>query len=684
MAKRLTWWGGWLMLLAVSGSGTASASDRVSLQLRWDHQYQFAGYYAAQWMGYFSAVDLEVEIRPGVREDTTPIDVTEEVASGRAQFGIGSADVLTAKDRGEDLVFVGAIFQRSAAALFSLTTTPMEKPADLPRLKVARNRTDLVDVELRAMLATTGVDAALVPAHAVHGDLLDDLAAGRVDAIPGYAISIPYLAARRGLSLRTLRPRDFGIDFYGDSLFTHGDLARRDPALVQRFHRAVLQGWAYALDHPEEIATRIVHEYPGTRPPEEALRYNLFQAGLVATLVDRWRLTDYATNPLLLRRMHEQLLQLGVVKRAYDPGFLFDPEALQRANRTRTAWLAQRAAAVALGLTFIAAIFWTALHYLVRRRTQRLAASEQRFRDFAEASSDWLWEQDGELRFTWISPSHDRSAGVARQDRLGLRRDDVRVPTPEETDWQQHQRDLAMRRPFRGLIYAYLDGAGALRWTEVNGVPVHDERGAFVGYRGSAHDATERVIGRRRAQAQAEHDPLTDLPNRRAFKNRLRALFGLATRGLSDCWVVLIDLDGFKNVNDTAGHRAGDELLMLWAERMLSVVRSEDLVARFGGDEFAILLSRGDRMIVETIATRMVEAASRPFELPSGSFAIGCSIGVAGCREHDSSVDDLVGAADQALYEAKAQGGGQVVFASDRHRATATRLLSDDRHGGGA
>lgn len=153
---------------------------------------------------------------------------------------------------------------------------------------------------------------------------------------------------------------------------------------------------------------------------------------------------------------------------------------------------------------------------------------------------------------------------------------------------------------------------------------------------------------------RAYHDPLTDLPNRSLFADRLRVAVSQAQRRGRRCALCYIDLDAFKPVNDRFGHAAGDELLVETARRLRSSMRAADTIARLGGDEFAaILIDVGSRKEVEEVAARIVADLARPFELQAGKVAISCSIGIALFPEHGADAEALQHKADAVLYEVK-------------------------------
>lgn len=184
-----------------------------------------------------------------------------------------------------------------------------------------------------------------------------------------------------------------------------------------------------------------------------------------------------------------------------------------------------------------------------------------------------------------------------------------------------------------------------------------------------ADRTAELAIATRELRHQALHDALTGLANRTLFWDRLAHRLDSADRRATHFAVLFLDLDGFKTVNDTLGHAAGDQLLVEVAARIRAGLRAGDTAARVGGDEFLVLLddvATSDAAL--TVARRIDDALRRPFELGGGRFDMTCSVGVAVGPDGLATVDAMVAAADAAMYDAKRSGGGLcVVYSKVRH-----------------
>lgn len=304
------------MLLAViccAASPAAAQPQKVSLLLKWDHQFQFAGYYAALWQGYYSEAGIDVEFRTRVQPDGSLLNVVNEVAEGRADFGVGAIDILVARDQGIPLVILTSIFQRSPYAMVSLSDTPLARPQDLIGKRIAYQEGALGGMELDALLNTARIDReAIVRVPFQPG--VDPLVAGVFDVGVSYPSSALWRAKELGVELNLLYPSDFETPFYGDTLFTHRRLLDVNPDLVRRFRDATLRGWQYAMDRPDEIAERIARELKPVLPVDDFHAFCRFEAGMVRDWMRYPEVEIGATNSWRWNGIYRQLARAGLVK----------------------------------------------------------------------------------------------------------------------------------------------------------------------------------------------------------------------------------------------------------------------------------------------------------------------------------------------------------------------------------
>jgi len=200
---------------------------------------------------------------------------------------------------------------------------------------------------------------------------------------------------------------------------------------------------------------------------------------------------------------------------------------------------------------------------------------------------------------------------------------------------------------------------------------LHDSR---VGRVWSFRDITDRKRAEQALQYQAVHDALTGLPNRILLQDRLRQALLISRTDTPSLALLIIDLDRFKEVNDTFGHHVGDELLQQVSSRLASVLRSSDTVARLGGDEFAVLLPNAEGADAERCTRRILEVMDTPFELGGHAVVIGASIGIGLCPDHGRDAETLMRRADVAMYVAKGDGGGYAFYSTEQDQNSASRL----------
>jgi diguanylate cyclase (GGDEF)-like protein/PAS domain S-box-containing protein len=299
------------LVVALCFGTTAFALDAVTLQLKWTHAFQFAGYYAAQEQGYYRDAGLEVTIR----EALPGVDPVDEVTQGKADFGVGTSSLLLERKAGKPVVALAVIFQHSPYVLIARQTQSIHDLID-KRIMLEPQANELL-----AYLKSEGIALDRVK-QIEHSYDPQDLISGKVDAISAYTINQPYYLDRANFSYQTYTPRSVGIDFYGDNLFTSEQEIKAHAERVKAFRAASLRGWQYAMDHPEETTSLILAKYTQKHPRQ----YFLFQAKQMALLIHPELIEIGYMNPGRWRHIADTYADIGMLPKDFAlDGFLYSP-----------------------------------------------------------------------------------------------------------------------------------------------------------------------------------------------------------------------------------------------------------------------------------------------------------------------------------------------------------------------
>jgi len=519
----------------------AWAVERVALQLKWFHSYQFAGYYVARDKGYYRDAGLDVEIREG----GPGVDFVNEVISDRAQYGTGSAGLLLDRYHGKPVVILGVIFQHSPDVLI------VAQDSDIVTPQMLVNRTIMDSASTPSIKPMLLNEAGSLDKFRFL-DQTDDKEAlmdGRLDALSGYITDQPFFFREHQFPIRLFRPLHYGIDFYGDNLFTSEQEISAHPDRVAAFRQASIKGWEYAMSHPDETIN-IIRQYGTTSTPEHLrFEYQAMKELLLPDLIEIGHM-----NPGRWKNIADTYVQLGQLNRDYSlEGFLYDPTATPSIEKLQRVLGATLAMVLAAGAAIL--MLWSFNRRLNKQK--------------------------------WIIQEYNER---------------LRAQLAENEALQTKLREEVIR------------------------------------------------------------DPLTGLFNRRYLEETLDRELSRAGREQSPLSLAMLDIDHFKRLNDTHGHAAGDIMLRSLATLLRDFTRTEDVVCRYGGEEFVVVLP----------ATSLFHAMQRMEQLRSTVESSQVqherlvlrgtiSIGVATFPMHGKTSRQLLQAADIALYKAKDSGRNRVV-----------------------
>ncbi len=315
-------------------------------------------------------------------------------------------------------------------------------------------------------------------------------------------------------------------------------------------------------------------------------------------------------------------------------------------------------------VTFLRIVAETISHVLERSRLDAaLRSSEARFRLLSETAADVVVLVDGGGLMTYVSPSSTVLIGKTPDELIGLAWRSIVHPDDRSTVATSAQALLELGSFTSEMRLQRADGSWV--WVVSSTSSVFDPHtGAPVEYRTSVRDITDRKRLEAELERQALHDPLTGLGNRILLQSRLEVATARRAPD-NDLAVLLVDLDGFKEVNDTWGHAVGDDVLRIVATRLRALARPSDTVARTGGDEFVLLCPQTDRAGAVAIGHRIVSGLGAPLSSGSITIELGASVGVAHHSGGAADPDAMLIAADHAMYAAKRNGRGGVAVAPD-------------------
>lgn len=302
----------------------------VTLQLHWYHQFQFAGYYAAQAQGYYEEAGLAVTIRDGGNNESgNTVQPEEEVVFNRAQFGTTQTNILINHSRGLPLVVVANIMQHSPFILLStkryafnrLEGIGYERPVTLNIDTLGNHR---VDAEAIAALNVSGIEINRLN-NSLPTRQLDDLLKGKTHLIPAYNIEEPFFILKAGRVPVPIEPIKYGIDFYGDLLFTSQNMLDQKPEIVAKFRAASMKGWQFAMQHPHQVIDTIVEQYQ-TRNPEYDREFLIYQAEQMNSLLRQGVIEIGYINQNRWQKIAQTYKSLGLINDVNLDGFLYDTE----------------------------------------------------------------------------------------------------------------------------------------------------------------------------------------------------------------------------------------------------------------------------------------------------------------------------------------------------------------------
>lgn len=364
------WSGAVCLVLSSAAWAVGKPLEVIDFQLRWHHQFQFAGYYAAVEKGFYKEEGLDVrlhEAAPG----KTPVG---EVLAGRAQYAESNAEILYARLQGQPLVVLASIFQHSPSVLLVRKDSNITTPHDLIGKKVMLLNAQ-TDADFHAMLRHEGIKPDAISIIPSSLDF-EDFVSGKVAAFNSYLTNEPYILSQRGIEYNVINPSAYGIDFYSDILFTSEQELKTHPERVEAFRRATLKGWRYAMDNPAEIIDLLLVKYQVPKSREHLdFEAKAMRALILPDLVEIGHM-----NPGRWLRMAEAFAEVGMADKKFSlDGFVYDPNPHEVKKLKRTVVLVS----LASGLSILVAVLFGVGWMRLKRETELRKLAEEEVRKLA-------------------------------------------------------------------------------------------------------------------------------------------------------------------------------------------------------------------------------------------------------------------------------------------------------------
>ena len=507
------------------------------------------------------------------------------------------------------------------------------------------------------------------------GDLIEEEDRARVweevqrALAEGRGFELEYALRRKDGQIRHVR--DYGHGLYGEG----GEVV-------------ALEGLVYDV-------TELVEAQEGLRKSEERFRSLVQNASEIILVVDGDKVVRYASPALkrvlgyrpedvlgndAFRVLHpDDTAQVRdvIVNATEKPGTAFGVEL--RLRHADGSWRHMESTCTSLlEDPAVGGVVFNSRDVTGRKQAERaLWESERRFRNSFENAAVGMALVGTDGRWLRVNRSLCEIVDYSEGELLEKSFQDITHPEDLGKDLEQARRLLEGEIGSYQMEKRYLRKDGSVVWILLNGSLVRDEEGGPLYFIAQVQDISGRKRAEDQLQRQAFHDALTGLPNRKLFMDRLRhALERTRRRRGHKVAVLFMDLDGFKIVNDSLGHETGDLLLTVVAERLERILRPEDTLARFGGDEFVVLLEEvegpEEAMLV---AQRVTEELGRPFALEGQEIFLSVSVGIGLGDTHTKTPEYLLRDADTAMYRAKEGRSGYRIFEPAMYERAVRRLV---------
>ena len=634
-----------ILLSGLFLTNPVTANEKVVLQLKWLHQFQFAGYYAAKEKGFYAEAGFDVTIK----QRNSLVTPVEAVLDKKADYGIIGSSIILDRMKGLPVVALGAVFQHSPLVLITRADSKLLGPYELKDKRVMYSK-GIDDATFFAMFHQLGIEESDF-VHVAHSFDPDSLLRGETDAIASYLTNQPFYYQEKGIAIQIINPINFGIDFYDDILFASEETVRRNPERSRQFLEASIKGWRYALENKSEVIGWLKTKYPSGKSSE----YLAFEAEetekmILPNLVEIGHISSGR-----FQRIADIYKQQGLVAKdaSYEgvdfESYLYQPKALP--------FWAQLMLAIAGGsllLTLVLLGLNRRLKNMVAARTKELGIAQANLARYIDIVDRYVISSQTDLNGVIIetSTAFCEVSGYSKAELIGQPHSIVRHPDTPQSTYEDLWGTITKGNVWSGELKNVAKD-GSLYWLDAIIDPIRSESGDICGYISIRQNITDK----KQVEKLSITDSLTGLDNRLRLDDVLSDEFSRMTRYALNLSLILCDIDFFKMVNDNYGHLVGDQVLISIAKILRLYCRDVDVIGRWGGEEFLIICRETDidgaMVVAEKLRSLIADHLFPQVGHKTASFGVTLVM-------PKESVEDALQRADQALYRAKEAGRNRV------------------------
>lgn len=633
-----------MMILAfVSISVSSTELRKVTIELKWLHQFQFAGIYAAKEQGFYKDAGLDVTIIERNKK-SSPL---KDVMAGKVQFGIIDASIVREKMMGTSVVMLAAIYQHSPLALIALEKSGIVSPLELINKRVMYQR-GVDDGMITEMFNEFGIKENQFE-YVPQSFKVDALLTGDADAMSVYLGNQPFYYQQKGIKINIIKPASYGIDLYGDILFTSEQWFKNNKDLALKFRSATIKGWEYALNHKDELIDLIIKKYSPNKS-KAALRYESANVEKMISPhhIDIGHISKRRLNHIAqIYTKHHKIINPSPLE-----GLVYSDHL--SSNGDQVFYFALIILAIII-LSSVAYVYASKrLYRKIDTLDESIMKKSFKLNDYQAIIQDHLMsikvDLKGEIYFS--SPKIGQLLGYSIDELNKMNISQLYNVKNKLAKIEAITNNVLEKGVWHGEV-VLKDKKDQDKHFESIIDELCNRQGKAIGYLIILFDVSDK----KEAKRLSITDSLTRLYNRSKIDEVLSYEVKSCKRAESVTSIIFLDIDFFKKINDKHGHIMGDKILYELSQSLLGLIRECDTVGRWGGEEFLIICPNTDNSGAVLLAEK-IRSHIESLRVSGISFTI--SLGVATYERGDHLLS-LFKRADDALYKAKNSGRNCVI-----------------------